>query len=411
MKDGKEPKMIIEFLKRMFSGNRESGIDIDQLVFLDLETTGLFTNRCGILEICLFDSNNGMLSTLVDAGQPIPARITEINGIDRDMIVGMPMFSDIAHQIYGRIKDKIVVGHNVEFDLKFLFHAFLEAGIQPQALKYICTCKAERKKHGYSGNKLHECLCRRGLHIEQKHRALDDVNLLRQLFNQQMKERTKFHVEVFDAEKYKQIVLREPEPLFAPSPIKRTTHTLKMFKSWGTKADNATISFFNRLIEGACQDRVFDTDEMRRLSEIGIEKKAAIQQLKKALRELVKLYYKDSKITWDEFKDLEEVAKLFGFNSSVFFPLIKEVVSELKVVCFTNDLIVKGQTVDRYEILFPWAVCNGFLPSDSVTKQTELVVNCGAKNSVTGKIDKAKSYGIDVKQISDFMKGKERLVL
>ncbi len=402
--------MTFELLKRMFFGGRKAGIDVDNLVFLDLETTGLFTNRCGILEVCLYDSDNDIFSTLVDVGQPIPSQITDINGIDRDMIVGMPMFSHIAYQVYERIKDKTVVGHNVEFDLKFLFHGFLEAGIQPQAIKYICTCKAERKKYGPSGNRLIECLRRRGISSEQTHRAHEDVNLLRELFNYQLNEGTRFQIDIFDVNKYKAITLSEPAPMFAPSPKKCATYTLKMFKNWGDKADNLTISSFNQLIEEACQDRVFDTGEMHRLSEIGIEKKVAIEQLKKALSGLVKFYYKDGKISWDEFNDLENIAKLFGFNSSIFFPIIKEVVSELKVVCFTNDLVVKGRNIDRYEILFPWAVRNGFLPSDSVTKQTDMVINCAAKACTTGKIQKAKSYGIEVKHISDFMKDNEMLV-
>jgi len=363
------------------------------------------------LEICITDSNDNTFSTLVDVGQPIPAHITDINGIDRDAIAGKPMFSEIAQQVYDLIKDKTVVGHNIEFDLKFLFHEFISAGIQPQPLKYICTCNAERKKRGRSGNRLDECLLRRGICFEQKHRAHDDVILLKQLFDLQMKERTKLDVEVFDLNKYKQIVLREPELVFPQKPPKRTTHTLRMFDGWGTKTDTATISLFNQLIEEACQDRVFDSDEMRRLSEIGIAKKVAVQQLKTALSDLVKHYYKDNNISWDEYKDLEEIAKLFGLNSSGFFPIIKEVVPELKIVCFTNDLTVNGQNVDRYETLFPWAVCNGFLPSDSVTKQTNLVVNCGPKNSVTGKITKAQAYGIEVTHISDFLKGKQPLFL
>lgn len=403
--------MVLEFFKSLFFGVRNAGIDVDQLVFLDLETTGLCTNRCRILEVCLFDSKNGTFSTLVDVGQPIPARITEINGIDRDMIVGMPMFSEIAAQVHDRIKNKIVVGHNVEFDLKFLFHEFFKAGINPQTVKYICTCKADRIKYGPSGNRLADCLRRRRIQSNQNHRALDDVNMVRQLFSRQLNERTKFQIDVFDVSKFKAITLREPELMFAQTRIKRSSYTLKMFKDWGKKADNTTISAFNKLIEDACQDRVFDTDEMRRLSELGIGKKSAIHQLKKALQGLVSQYYNDGKISWDEFKDLEEIATLFGFNSSVFFPIIKGVVPELKVVCFTNELVVKGQEVDRYDILFPWAVRNGFLPSDSVTKQTEIVVNCGDKTSSTGKIEKAQSYGIEVMHLSDFVKGKEKIVV
>lgn len=403
--------MNFNLIKGLFSFNRNADIDISQLVFVDLETTGLYTNRCGILEICITDSNDNSFSTLVDVGQPIPAQITEINGIDRDMIAGKPMFPEIANQVYDLIKNKTVVGHNVEFDLKFLFHGLLSAGIQPQPLKYICTCNAERNKRGRSGNRLGECLLRRGINIEQQHRASDDVSLLRQLFDFQMKERMKLNVEVFDLNKYKKIVLQEPELRFPQKPPKRTTHTLRMFDGWGTKIDKATINLFNQLIEEACQDRIFDTDEMHKLSEIGIAKKVAVQQLKTALSDLVKHYYQDNILSWDEFKDLEDIANLFGFSSSVFYPLIKEVVPELKVTCFTNDLIVKGKVVDRYETIYPWAVGNALLPCATVTKQTDLVVNCGAKNSVTGKTSKAISYGIEVKHISDIMKGKQPLLI
>ena len=402
--------MFTGFIKSMFSFNPNASIDVSQLVFVTLETTGIYTNRSGILEICLIDSNGSSFSTLVDVGQPIPAYTTEKNGIDRDMIAGKPMFSEIAHQVYDLIKDKTVVGHNVEFALKFLFHGFLGAGIHPQPLKYICTCNAERDMRGRPGNRLDECLSRRGIRIEQQHRANEDGVLLRQLFELQMKERVKLRVEKYDLNQYKMTVLKEPELAFPQKQPRRTTHTLRMFDGWGTKTDAATISLFNQLIEDACQDRVFDSDEMRRLSEIGIAKKAAVQQLKTALGDLVMHYYKDNDISWDEYKDLEEIAKMFGLNSSAFFPLIKEVVPMLSIVCFTNDLIVNGQIVDRYEILFPWAVCNGYLPSNSVTKQTDLVVNCGSRNSVSGKITKAISYGIEVTHISDFMRGKQPFV-
>lgn len=402
--------MFLQFVKSFFARIRAKNIDLGQVVFLDLETTGLFTNRCGILEVCLVNAQNEVFSTLVDAGQPIPARITEINGIDRDMIVGMPMFSEIASQVHDRIKDKIVVGHNVEFDLKFLFSEFLKVGLKPQTVQYICTCKTDRKKYGPFGNRLVDCLCRRGINVDQNHRAVDDVNMVRQLFSCQLDEQASFEIDEFDLKKFKAITLREPAPKFPEDPIKRSSHTLRLFKGWGDKDDAVTVSAFNTLISEACRDRIFDADEMLRLSELGIEKKAATYQLKKALLSLVSHYYADGKISWDEFEDLQKIATLFGFNSSVFFPLIKEVVPTLRVVCFTNELVVKGQVVDRYDILFPWAVRNGFLPSDSVTKQTDLVVNCGDKKSSTGKIEKARSYGIEVVQMSDFSKGKEKII-
>ena len=393
----------IRFVKKP----NNAGVETSQLVFLDLETTGLVAKRCGILEICLDDAENGPFATLVDVAQPIPARITEINGIDRDMIVGKPLFSEIAPHIYGRISSKIIVGHNVEFDLKFLFHEFLEAGIQPQPLRYICTCKAERNKNGNGGNRLVDCLRRRGIQVEKAHRAADDVNMVRRLFDCQQKERMGLKIEIFDLRKYHSILEREPEPMFESRGKAKSTHTLKTFTEWGDKSDNITVSMFNKLIEESCQDRIFEAREMKKLADLGIEKKVAMRELKKALAGLVSVYYEDRKISWDEYCDLENLSKMFGFNSATFFPLIKEVVPDLKVICFTNDLIVKDEVVDRYETLFPWSVRHGYLPSDSVTKQTDLVVNCGFKNDITGKIQKANTYGIEVMQFADFAKGKE----
>jgi hypothetical protein len=123
--------------------------------------------------------------------------------------------------------------------------------------------------------------------------------------------------------------------------------------------------------------------------------------LRKAIRGLAADYYEDGKISWHEFTDIEDIAKLFGFTNAVFFALLRETIPTLKVTCFTNDLVVEGQVVDRYETLFPWAVENGFLPSTTLTKQSDLLINCGARDSLTGKIDKARSYGVPICHISD----------
>ncbi len=378
--------------------------DENQLVFLDLETTGLSPKRgCGILEICIYSKVGGCFTTLIDPGHPIPARITEINGIDRDMITGAPLFSEIARTVYDQMFGKIIVGHNVQFDLKFLFAEFLAAGIDPQPMSYICTCKTEQHRFGMGGNRLYESLQRRGIDITQEHKAEDDVNMVRELFMIQQKEGVKHTCHIYDMDVYRGFLQNEHDPMFPVKAKQRTTHSLKAFDGWGDRKDEVSIDLFNRLIEEICEDRVFDANEMDRIASIQIDKKVAQNELRKAMLGLIADYYEDGKITWDEFSDLEELATLFGFNTSVHFTLIKEIVPGLKVVCFTNELVVKDVVVDRYETLFPWAVENGYLPSANVTKQTNLLVNCGEKDSRTGKIEKARDYGIAVCHVSDFM--------
>lgn len=376
--------------------------DEGRLVFIDVETTGLHTSLgAGILEICMYDAASGFLSSMVDPGRSIPARITEINGIDRDMITGAPMFSALARPVLDKLAGKVVVGHNVEFDLKFLYSELIEAGVTPQPMEYICTCKSEQLKYGIGGNRLYEALARRGIHLAQSHRAEDDVNMVRQLLELQVREGMSVFCSTFDLSAYRSLIGREPASMFPVPPKKRTTHSLRSFQGWGNRADVKTIDAFNRLIESCCQDRVLDSKEVDSLAALGISRQAAQEELKKAIRCLATDYYEDGTISWHEFTDLEDIGKLFGFNNAVFFGLIREVVPKLKVVCFTNDLVVGGQIVDRYETLFPWAVENGFLPSTSLTKQSDLLINCGERGSTTGKIDKARSYGVPICHITD----------
>lgn len=376
--------------------------DESRLVFIDLETTGLHTSLgAGILEFCLYDQPTGYLSSLVDPGRSIPARITEITGIDRDMITGSPMFSGLARSVLDKLAGKLVVGHNVEFDLKFLYSEFIDAGITPPPIDYVCTCKSEQLNYGVGGNRLYESLARRGVHIAQSHRAKDDVNMVRQLLSLQVREGMPVFSSTFDMHAYRALTANEPAPMFPIAPKKRTTHSLRKFEGWGNRSDLNTINAFNRLIEEVCQDRVLDSREVDSLTALGVCRQAAQEELKKAIRCLAADYYEDKKISWNEFTDLEDIAKLFGFNNAIFFALIREVIPTLKVVCFTNDLVVDGQVVDRYETLFPWSVENGFLPSTTLTKQSDLLINCGARDSSTGKIDKARSYGVPICHISD----------
>ena len=376
--------------------------DESRLVFIDVETTGLHTSLgAGIIEICLYDASSGFLSSMVDPGRSIPAQITEINGIDRDMIAGAPMFTALAQSVLDKLAGKIVVGHNVEFDLKFLYSELIQAGNTPLPIEYICTCKSDQLKYGTGGNRLYESLARRGVHIAQAHRAEDDVNMVRQLLALQVSENMPLFKSTFDLPAYRRLLEREPTPMFPVPPKKKTTHSLKAFQGWGEQSDVKTIDTFNRLIEGFCEDRVLDSREVESLAALGISKRAAQEELKKALRCLAADYYEDGNISWHEFTDLEDIAKLFGFNNSVFFGVIKEIIPTLKVVCFTNDLVVGGQVVDRYETLFPWAIENGFLPSTTLTKKSDLLINCGDRGSTTGKIEKALSYGVPICHISD----------
>ena len=97
------------------------------LVVLDVETTGLNKRNCDIIEFSAIKYENDLnhptscLSTLLKIDKPIPEKITGLTGITNDMISEKPYFYEVVDQIQNYIKGCNIVGHNLGFDLEFLY--------------------------------------------------------------------------------------------------------------------------------------------------------------------------------------------------------------------------------------------------------------------------------------------------
>ncbi len=95
-----------------------------EFVVFDLETTGAKAPPCRITEIGAYRVKNGEVTekfeTLVNPEMPIPRFITELTGINDEMVASAPSFADIAHDFLSFIGDSILVAHNSGFDMRFL---------------------------------------------------------------------------------------------------------------------------------------------------------------------------------------------------------------------------------------------------------------------------------------------------
>lgn len=105
------------------------------LVFFDLETTGLHVLRDRILQIALVKypasgADSVEYVSLVDPVIPISAESMAIHGITPDKLRGQPKFSEIAHEIHEFIGDADLSGYNINrFDVPMLMEEFARAGI------------------------------------------------------------------------------------------------------------------------------------------------------------------------------------------------------------------------------------------------------------------------------------------
>jgi len=153
--------------------------DTSGYAVIDLETTGPFASRGDrVVEIAVVrvDSRGAIedsWSTLVNPRRPVAA--TEIHGIRADDVLAAPTFADLAPMVLESLAGRVMVGHNVRFDLGFLVHECAEAGYELEPPPTVCTMEHSRRFLAGSSRKLADCCRAAGVEYTQQHAALADA--------------------------------------------------------------------------------------------------------------------------------------------------------------------------------------------------------------------------------------------
>jgi len=97
-----------------------------QYVIVDLETTGLNCQHDRIIEIGAVRVVNGVtceeFSSLVNPDCIVPEEITDLTGINNEMLDDQPFLPEIMPAFLSFIGDDVLVAHNAGFDKSFLQH-------------------------------------------------------------------------------------------------------------------------------------------------------------------------------------------------------------------------------------------------------------------------------------------------
>lgn len=151
-------------------------------VVLDVETTGL-NPKTGdrIIEIALLQVRGNQiisqLEQLINPQRSISARAAAVNGITAAMVRGQPLFSQVVPAIDRLLQGRIVVGHNIAFDLRFLAAEYALAQRPFPSLLALDTCKVAQHRFRFSKNKLEVIAQELGIQGTQYHRAMGDVQV------------------------------------------------------------------------------------------------------------------------------------------------------------------------------------------------------------------------------------------
>lgn len=146
---------------------------------IDIETTGGRAARDKITEIAIVVHNGtevlDTFETLLNPEINIPYGITELTGIDNEMVSTAPRFFEIAKKVVELTEGAIFVAHNVRFDYSFIQEEFRRLGYT-YTRRQLCTVRLARKVFpGYKSYSLGNLITAMGLSAGERHRAMGDT--------------------------------------------------------------------------------------------------------------------------------------------------------------------------------------------------------------------------------------------
>ncbi|MFP4020235.1 MAG: exonuclease domain-containing protein, partial [Halanaerobium sp.] len=162
--------------------NNPFSSDLDQTEFIvfDLETTGLNPSQHEIIEIGAVKFKGGEIvgqfKSFINPDVKIPAKITEITGINDRMVKDAPGLEEVIRDFIEFAGEGVLVAHNADFDYGFIRTALENLEIDKDDYTVLDTLGLARALVKDSKNhKLNTLTEYFGVELENHHRALDDA--------------------------------------------------------------------------------------------------------------------------------------------------------------------------------------------------------------------------------------------
>lgn len=155
---------------------------------IDIETTGLSPIYDDIIEIGAIKVCDGSVvdtfSSLISIPYELPPYITDLTGITPNDLLGSPDLSDVLHDFNLFIGDDLLVGHNVNFDINFLYDNFEKSLGIPFKNDFVDTMRLSRQCiPGLAHYRLCDLSSHLNIVVENSHRALDDCYTTNALYS------------------------------------------------------------------------------------------------------------------------------------------------------------------------------------------------------------------------------------
>lgn len=147
---------------------------------IDLETTGLDPRYDSIIEVAAArvqdDNIVAEYSSLVNPGYSLDPYITELTGITDEMLKDAPSLNSVLPAFLDFIGSSVIVGHNVNFDINFIYDACIDLLGKPFVNDFVDTLRISRRLYpDMKHHRLGDMVLRFRIIGGVDHRALSDV--------------------------------------------------------------------------------------------------------------------------------------------------------------------------------------------------------------------------------------------
>jgi len=384
-----------------------------EYVSFDVETTGLNKND-RIVEIGMIAFKDGKVleewSTLINPLRDVGK--SNIHGITASMVSTAPLFEDIINDIFRMINGRVLVAHNLSFDVRMLIKELNRTNTQGDIGKGFCTMVASRRLLAGSGDSLAATCAELDIDSLNAHSALADARMTMRVFHKLKEDEQEVSPAYVDYKKSInpcRVLVREafaPEPYDALDRIRAFTQKLPFPTS-----DEKFVAYL-LLLNLAMHDLVISRNEQTELdewaSELGISKKELSELHQVYLESFVQAALRDGVITLQEREMIESVGK--ALNLPVCIPdapqsiqVNDDSLSVGKRVCFTGEASgFSNASIDRAD-LEALAAKVGLHPVRDVTKKGCDILVAADTSTMSGKAKKAKEWGIPIISVDKFI--------
>lgn len=147
---------------------------------IDIETTGLDPRLDEIIELSAIRVRNGEVvneySTLVRPPYAVPEFISELTGITNDSLRNAPSLNEALDDYMSFLGDDVIIGHNVNFDINFLYDKYLSLSSIEFSNDFVDTLRLSRfLLRDIHHHRLMDLLEYYGIGEEVEHRGLSDA--------------------------------------------------------------------------------------------------------------------------------------------------------------------------------------------------------------------------------------------